>query len=202
MKTVFDINDYREASKFLQDKYDALGYTRKSYYRLDESGNFTYGRTGKLQKNDVGHGADGLQYHHICEDTVPSLSNEERARHSNPEYQKAENMCYCNLLEHAWEHILAAEQSESTADNDQEDEVSINGVRWMLLAINSIMCNADLSWYSSKNEDGKGCNYNHNNIITDNRDIWLKLVNRFCTSAFIRQRLNKTPAELLEIHAF
>ena len=34
MKTVFDIYDYREASKFLQDKYDALGYTRKPYYRL------------------------------------------------------------------------------------------------------------------------------------------------------------------------
>ena len=65
MKTVFDINDYKEASKFLQDKYDALGYTRESYYRLDDAGNFTLGRTGKLQKNDVGHGNVGLQYHHI-----------------------------------------------------------------------------------------------------------------------------------------
>jgi hypothetical protein len=198
--TVFEIYDYNEACKFLQDKYDALGYTREPYYQLDESGNFIYGRTGKLKKNtNVSRGSYGLQYHHICEDTVPSLSDEAVARTNKPEYQAAENMCYCNLLEHAWLHILAAEQSGVAADNDQEAEVSVGGVRWMLLAINSIMCNADTSWYSSKNEEGRGCNYNHNNIITSNKDIWYKIVNRFCTSAFIRQRLDKTPAELLEM---
>ena len=197
--TVFEIYDYREACAFLQKKYDDLGYTRESYYQLDESGNFIYGRTGKLKKNNIGRGADGLQYHHICEDTVPSLSCEEIARANKPEYQAAENMCYCNLLEHAWLHILAAEQSSVAADNDQEDEVSVGGVRWMLLAINSIMCNADTSWYSSKNEEGRGCTYNYDNIITDNKDTWLMLVNRFCTSAFIRQRLDKKPEELLDL---
>jgi hypothetical protein len=30
-----------------------------------------------------------LQYHHICEDTVPSLSCEEIARANKPEYQAA-----------------------------------------------------------------------------------------------------------------
>lgn len=201
VKSVFEINDYREASKFLQDKYDALGYIREDYFRLTEDDKLRISdKTGKPTKNSkVGRGNVGLQYHHICEDTVPSLSNPDIAVTASAEYQKADNMCYGNLLEHAWEHLLIAEQNVDVADNDQEDLTGPGGVQWMLLAINSIMCNADTSWYSSKNEEGKGCNYNYNNIITDNRDAWLKVVNRFCTSAFIRQRLDKTPEELLEM---
>ena len=38
VKSVFEINDYREASKFLQEKYDALGYTREDYFRITEAG--------------------------------------------------------------------------------------------------------------------------------------------------------------------
>lgn len=186
---VFEINDYREACKFLQDKYDALGFERFNYYNKKAD--------GTLSKNSkVGHGNDGLQYHHICEDIVPSLSSRERAEANLYEYQQAENMCYANLLEHAWLHILITENNSQVADNSQDDITGIGGVQWMLLALNSIMCNADTSWYSSKNEEGKGCSYNVNNIITDNKDLWLKVVNRFCTSAFIRQRLGKTPQEL------
>ena len=36
-------------------------------------------------------------------------------------------------------------------------------------------------------------------LLLTTRDAWLKVVNRFCTSAFIRQRLDKTPEELLEM---
>lgn len=186
---VFEINDYREACKFLQDKYDALGFERLNYFNKKAD--------GTLSKNSkVGHGNEGLQYHHICEDIVPSLSSRERAEANLYEYQTAENMCYANLLEHAWLHILITENNSQAADNSQDDITGVGGVQWMLLALNSIMCNADTSWYSSKNEEGKGCTYNVGNIITDNRDAWLKVVNRFCTSAFIRQRLGKTPQEL------
>jgi superfamily II DNA or RNA helicase len=186
---VFEINNYREACKFLQDKYDALGFKRLNYFNKKAD--------GTLSKNSkVGHGNEGLQYHHICEDIVPSLSSKERAEANLYEYQTADNMCYANLLEHAWLHILITENNSQASDNSQDDITGIGGVQWMLLALNSIMCNADTSWYSSKNEDGKGCSYNVGNIITDNRDAWLKVVNRFCTSAFIRQRLGKTPQEL------
>lgn len=190
LKTLFEINNYREACKFLQDKYDALGYERKDYYH-------TTGADNHLTKtNNVGHGKDGLQYHHICEDLVPSLSNKEIAAVNPIEYQKAENMCYCNLLEHAWLHILITENNTEASDEDDEYLTGLGGIQWMMLALNSIMCNADMSWYSSKNEEGRGCDYNVNNIITDHKDDYKKVINRFCTSAFIRQRLNKTPAEL------
>jgi superfamily II DNA or RNA helicase len=190
MKRITDFNNYREACEFLQKKYDDLGFERFDYYKVDS-------KDGHLIKNTkVGHGKDGLQYHHICEDIVPSLSDKSRAEANPIEYQKAENMCYCNLLEHAWLHILITENNVQASDEDQSDITGIGGVKWMLLALNSIMCNADTSWYSSKNEEGRGCSYNVNNIITDNRDTYLQVINRFCTSAFIRQRLNKTPEEL------
>ena len=191
MKSVFAINNYREACKFLQDKYDKLGYERKVYYH--------YTKDGKLTKtNGVGQGKAGLQYHHICEDIVPSLSDKTTAANNPIEYQSADNMCYCNLLEHAWLHILIAENSAEVSDEAEEHLTGVGGVKWMLLALNSIMCDADISYYSSTDEDGHGCNYNVNNIITKNKEAYNKIINRFCTSAFIRQRLGKSPVELAE----
>ena len=73
MKSVFEINNYREACKFLQKKYDKKGFVRKDYYHADP-------KDGHLIKTSgVGHGKDGLQYHHICEDIVPSLSDKSMA---------------------------------------------------------------------------------------------------------------------------
>ena len=192
MKTVFEINDYREACKFLQKKYDKKGFVRKDYYHVDP-------KDGHLIKTSgVGHGKDGLQYHHICEDIVPSLSDKNVAANNDLEYQKAENMCYCNLLEHAWLHILITENNTEASDNAEEAITGQGGVKWMILALNSIMCNANISYYSSIDEDGHGCNYNVNNIITKNKDAYNKIINRYCTSAFIRQRLDKTAKELAD----
>ena len=192
MKSVFEINDYREACKFLQKKYDKKGFVRKDYYHADP-------KDGHLIKTSgVGRGKDGLQYHHICEDIVPSLSDKNVAANNDLEYQKAENMCYCNLLEHAWLHILITENNTEASDNAEEAITGQGGVKWMILALNSIMCNANISYYSSVDEDGHGCNYNVNNIITKNKDAYNKIINRYCTSAFIRQRLGKSSEELAE----
>lgn len=197
---VFEINNYREACKFLQEKYDALGYVRKDYYH-------TTGADSHLTKTSgVGHGDVGLQYHHICEDLVPSLSNKDVATANPIEYQSADNMCYCNLLEHAWLHVLITEANATATDEDQDAVTGLGGVKWMFIALNSIYADPSASWYSKKtyleadadvaDEDRVGMTYNYNNIITDHKDDYLKVVNRFCTSSFIRQRLNMTPVEL------
>ena len=192
MKSVFEINNYREACEFLQKKYDKKGFVRKDYYHVDP-------KDGHLIKTSgVGYGKDGLQYHHICEDIVPSLSDKNVAANNDLEYQKAENMCYCNLLEHAWLHILITENNTEASDNAEEAITGQGGVKWMILALNSIMCNANISYYSSVDEDGHGCNYNVNNVITKNKDAYNKIINRYCTSAFIRQRLGKSSEELAE----
>lgn len=192
-KSITEFNDYEAACKFLQDKYDALGFVRLDYYHQDP-------KDGHLIKTSkVGHGKEGLQYHHIREDRVPSLSDKNIATANPIEYQSAENMCYANLIEHAWLHVLITENNFSQSDEDQDATTGLGGVKWMLLALNSIMCNADTSWYSSKDEEGKGCNYNVNNLITGNRKDYLKVINRFVTSAFIRQRLEKTPEDLAKL---
>ena len=162
VKSVFEINNYREACKFLQAKY---GVPKHDYYHI--------GTTGSLTSYVISRGSEGLQCHHICEDLVPSLSSKEQAEKywkEHPEYQAKENLCYCNLLEHAWLHILITECSEEVSDEEEGDELGVGGVKWMMLALNSIMCNKDVSWYSSKRvSDGRGCSYNVNNIITDNK---------------------------------
>lgn len=178
---------YRPFCKILQNWY---GIPAGDYYI--KSGN------GKLCRNNrIGRGQEGLQCHHICEDLVPGLSDPKIAAENDFAYQKAENLCYCNSYEHALLHILIAENRENV-DTADDYITGVGGVRWMMLAINSIMCNQDTSWYSSQDAEGKGCNYNYNNIITGNKPLWKMLINKFCTSAFIRQRLSQTPKQLAE----
>lgn len=190
-KNVFEIDDYAEACEFLQKKYDRLGYVRKDYYHSTKAG-------GLAKTGGIGHGKDGLQYHHIREDVAPSLSDKAVAERNAIEYQRADNMCYCNLLEHAWLHILITENNAEVSDDAEEAITGRGGVRWLILALNSIMCDAASSYYSSVDEDGRGCNYNAGGIITKNKKLYDKVINRYCTSAFIRQRLGKSPKELAE----
>lgn len=180
MKTVFDYDNYYDACRFLQDKYDKLGFVRKDYYR--------HNKQGKLVKTADGHGKDGLQYHHIYENEVPNLCDINIASANNIEYQHADNMCYANLYEHLWLHILIAENNSGTSDIDEEYMTGIGGIKYLFTLINDILFNDKESSY-----------YNANNIITDNKDLYFKIANRACTSAFIRQRLSKEPSELAEL---
>lgn len=180
MKTVFDYDNYYDACRFLQDKYDKLGFVRKDYYR--------YNKHGELVKAADGHGKDGLQYHHICEDTIPNLCDRDIASANKIEYQSADNMCYANLYEHLWLHILIAENNTVTSDIDEEYMTGVGGIKCIFTLMNDILFNGKESSY-----------YNVNNIITDNKDLYFKIANRACTSAFIRQRLSKEPSELAEL---
>lgn len=197
---VLKIRNYEEACKYLQRKYDSLGFSRENYYTISSK--------GKLIKNDkVGQGAKGLQYHHMCENKVPGLSSPQIARNNSIEYQEASNMCYCNLIEHMWLHILIAENNFDVSDIEEGVITGLGGVRWMVIAINSILSNPTKSWYSREKfkgtgiaeEDIKGMNYNYSNIIINHKSEYLSIINKFCNSPFIRIRFNKTPEEL--IHA-
>lgn len=197
---VLNINNYKEACKYLQNKYDNLGFDREDY--------FTISPKGKLVKNNrVGHGDKGLQYHHICEYKVPSLSSPSVAKNNPVEYQKAENMCYANGLEHLYLHYLITENKFEVSDIEEKVTTGLGGVKWMAIMINSILANPDKSWYSKEKfkntditeEDIKGVDYNYNDIITGHKVEYLKIINKFCNSPFIRLRLNKTPEELLHM---
>jgi len=177
--------DYRGYCKYLQDKY---GMAPKAYFH-------TTGQDNHLTGGNVSRGKEGLQCHHICEDLVASLSDKNVAIKNDMFYQQPENLCYANLLEHFFLHILIAEEQKQ---NDDGTYLGDGGVNWIVLALNSIYSDPSNSWYSKKieNPEEKGLSYNYNNIITDNRDTFLALVNRYCTSSFIRIKQDLTNEEL------
>lgn len=189
---------YEEYAKYLQNKY---GVPKQPYYTLKE---------GTLVRNKISRAKEGLQCHHIREDIAECLSSPNKALNQDMSYQSPENLCYCNLLEHLLLHIKIAENLR----NDSSDSLLRDvGIDWLVLAINSILVSPEGSWYSRKgaekvlNEAGEaveefeaettgGVNYNVNNLITDNIEDYKVLINRYCTSAFVRLRLDKTNKEI------
>lgn len=90
--------NYLDFCKFLQDKYG----TPKGNYFLTES--------CKSKNTKITRGNEGLFLHHINENTHIQLSKLEYAVKAPFEYQKAENLCYCNYLEHMILHMKIVEE--------------------------------------------------------------------------------------------
>lgn len=90
--------NYLDLCKFLQDKYG----TPKGNYFLTES--------CKSKNTKITRGNEGLFLHHINENTHIQLSKLEYAVKAPFEYQKAENLCYCNYLEHMVLHMKIVEE--------------------------------------------------------------------------------------------
>lgn len=176
---------YDEYVKYLQDKY---GLPTKAYYHEAESDHHLVG-------SNISRGKEGLQCHHVREDIVASLSDKNIAASNLIEYQAPENLCYCNLLEHLFLHILIAEEQK---EDESGSYLGTGGVKWMILALNSIYSDPTNSWYSKKiyNPEERGMCYDINKIITNNKDTYLALINRYCTSAFIRIKEDMTPSDI------
>lgn len=88
---------YREYCNYLKEKY---GESKLDYF------------TPEFKKNKVGRTSEGLYCHHIYEDTAIMLSEPKAAIHNPFEYQLAKNLCYCDLLEHLFAHILIHEEHD------------------------------------------------------------------------------------------
>ena len=89
----------------LQEQYD---YLKQKYGRVPENYFMDVNCTRKSTKN--GRGMEGLFVHHDYEydpanPLVNNLSNPEMARQFDYMYQHAENLTYCNYLEHLIIHI-------------------------------------------------------------------------------------------------
>lgn len=77
--------------------------------------------TGCTQKNPlVSRTSEGLFCHHIDEDKAILLSNDEFAPQNPFEYQKADRLVYCNILEHLLLHIKIAEEPRNENANESE----------------------------------------------------------------------------------
>ncbi|WP_216644479.1 DUF3387 domain-containing protein [Mammaliicoccus sciuri] len=102
---------YKDAVATLITKYGTVTdnyYVEISYQKFLNSEIFGITK-GKYQKTK-----DGLYCHHIMEDRYENLSNEEFIKNGRYPYktQLAENLVYCNAIEHLILHVLISEQTK------------------------------------------------------------------------------------------
>lgn len=108
---------YREYCEYLKKKY---GTAPCDYMTPNWSKNRKVTRT-----------QEGLFCHHIYEDTAIMLCNPEYAKWNPFEYQKAENLVYCDWLEHLLLHVLIVEYPSD--DQNYFEAVGVGGaVNYMI----------------------------------------------------------------------
>ena len=148
---------YREYCKYLQDKY---GKPECCYMSKN------YNKNSKVTRTK-----DGLLCHHIYEDTAIMLCDPVSAAHNPYEWQLAENLCYCDYLEHLLLHVLICEYPAE--DHNVFEAVGVGGV------INFIV--PELNDLYSGWETGQAWRKNCHNLVINDKDVYLILLKRFKT---------------------
>ena len=112
---------------------------------------------------------EGLVAHHKYEDHAILLSTKEYAMKNPFKWQKAENIVYCDILEHLFLHILIC---ESPAKNKNVNEVvGIGGItNFIVPELNDVY-----SGWVSRQQWQINC---HQRIV-DDKDVYLVLLERF-----------------------
>ena len=153
-KSVEKLN-YLEYCDYLQDKY---GIGLCDYMTPNWTKNPKVTRT-----------KDGLYAHHKYEDHAILLSKPEYAKKNPYEWQKKENIVYCNLLEHLFFHILIC---ENPSENKNEFErVGIGGViNFIVPELNDVYS----GWVSKF-----GWQRNCHSAIINEKDVYMLLLKRF-----------------------
>lgn len=112
---------YKRYCKYLQDKY-GIG--------LDD-----YFTPGFSPKKTCKRTSEGLFVHHIKEDKAIRLSDVGYAKEYPFEWQKKENLVYCDYLEHLFLHVLICK----IPYNQSGDEVGIGGIlKYLVPKLNDI----------------------------------------------------------------
>ncbi len=101
-------SSYVDIVKYLLNKYGAA----KHDYFTDTA--------CKVKNKLVSRTNEGLYCHHIDEDKAIMLSNDKLAAANPFEYQKANRLVYCNLLEHLLLHVKIAEEPRNADANENE----------------------------------------------------------------------------------
>lgn len=98
---------YNEVVKYLLKKY---GAAKQSYFKDIAC---------TIKNPKVTRTNEGLYCHHIDEDKAIMLSNDKFAANNPYEYQKADRLVYCNLLEHLLLHVKIAENPNPDANENE-----------------------------------------------------------------------------------
>ena len=115
---------------------------------------------------------EGLMAHHKFEDHAIMLSEKEHAMHNPFDWQKAENIVYCDYLEHLFLHFLICENPAK--DRNLFEAVGIGGVvNFIVPELNDVY-----SGFVTKQDWRKVC---HDLIISD-KDVYFTILKRFKTN--------------------
>lgn len=152
---------YQEYCDYLQKKY---GIGLCDYFTKFWAKNSKVTRT-----------KEGLIVHHKFEDHVARLSSVEIAIQNPSEWQKAENLVYCDYLEHLLLHILIWEMPVKCQNG--EELLGIGGItHYIVPELNDLY-----SGWQAQQPWRKNC---HNLVINDKK-VYLRLLQRFKISACI-----------------
>ena len=151
---------YREYCDYLQKKY---GLPKYDYYTPDFEKNDQFNGHKNTRTND------GLFIHHIFEDHGIDLSKEPFASKNPWEWQKRENLCFADYLEHLFLHILICQYPSKNANKGEA--VGIGGVvKWLVPALNDFYSGLVPEKWHEKTGFAK---------IANDRDVYVLLVRRF-----------------------
>ena len=101
---------YAKVITLLLKKYDEV---KDDYYKEKSYNKFLNGEIKSISKGKFSKTKEGLYCHHIFESKYDNLSNPKFIRHYRYafDYQKKENLVYCDLFEHLILHALIAKES-------------------------------------------------------------------------------------------
>jgi len=143
---------YLEYCDYLQKKY---GMSKYNYFYPSFTKNSKVSRT-----------KEGLVAHHKYEDHAIMLSTKEYAMANPYEWQLAENLVYCDYLEHLLLHILICEHPSPNAN--AKENVGLGGVVNLLVPeLNDVY-----SGWKTEQQWRLNC---HEKIIND-KDVYLALI--------------------------
>ena len=150
--------NYREYCDYLQQKY-GIGlsdYMTKNWNK----------------KKEVSRTKEGLLAHHKYEDHAILLFIPAYAQKNPFEWQKAENIVYCDYLEHLFLHILICENPAK--DRNPLEVVGIRGVvNYLVLELNDFY-----SGWKTKEGWRKTCH----DLVANDKEVYLTLLKRFKTA--------------------
>ena len=157
-----NINEYMNIEKFNYEQYcdylqEKYGIGRSDYFTKSWNKNHKCTRT-----------AEGLVAHHKFEDHAALLSTPKEAMNFPFDWQKSENIVYCDYLEHLLLHILICESEHKNALKNEI--VGIGGIlQFIVPELNDVY-----SGWQTNQIWRANC---HNKII-DDKDVYLVLIKR------------------------
>lgn len=155
---------YRDYCDYLQRKY---GIGLSDYMTRN------WNKSKKIARTK-----DGLYAHHKYEDHAIKLADREYAQRNPYEWQLAENIVYCDYLEHLFLHILICENP--APDKNVNEDVGIGGiVEYMIPELNDLY-----SGWQTAQSWRKNCH----DLVKNDKEVYMLLLKRF--KAYLQTRVD------------